>query len=66
MVAVKGDHLGHLRGEGHSLGSHAAGDGAHLTGLTVQSLVPDGGNKARLALFGGLGQVVNGHDRPGK
>lgn len=66
MVAVKGDHLGHLRGEGHSLGSHAAGGGAHLTGLTIQALVPDGGNKARLALFGGLGQVVNGHDRPGK
>ena len=66
VVAVKSDHLGHLRGEGHSLGSHAAGGGAHLTGLTVQALVPDGGNKARLALFGGLGQVVNGHDRPGK
>ena len=66
VVAVKGDHLGHLRGEGHSLGGHAAGGGAHLTGLTVQALVPDGGNKARLTLFGGLGQVVNGHDRPGK
>ena len=66
VVTIKGDHLGHLRGEGHSLGGHAAGGGAHLTGLTVQALVPDGGNKARLALFGGLGQVVNGHDRPGK
>ena len=55
--------LGHIRRQQDAGGGHAAGRSPHLTGLPVQALVPDGGDKPCLALLDGLGQVVNGAHR---
>jgi len=60
MVPVKADHFGHIGRQLDARSGHAAGRGPHLTGLPIQALISDGGDKTRLALFDGLGQVVNG------
>ena len=66
VVAVKADHLGHIRGQMDSGRRHAAGGSAHLTGLPVESLIANGGDRPRFALLDGLGQIVNGAYRHGK
>ena len=60
MVPVKADHFGHIGRQLDARSGHAAGRSPHLTGLPIQALISDGGDKTRLALFDGLGQVVNG------
>ena len=66
VIAVKSDHFSHPVRELLPFCSHAAGCGAHLTDLSIQALVPDGGDDARFAFLRGRRQVVDGHDRPCK
>ena len=50
VVAVKAHHLGHLGRQRHARRRHAAGGGAHLAGLPIQALVPNGGEQLPLVV----------------